>query len=224
MGGLGSMLFSSDADHLLLVPIQRMIAKMETIKDNPLEAMKLGDLEYRREEVEKTRLKEELANKSRFKRMMSVFERKASHPTETIILEKTIIKLGIFLAVSFGEAGAEIVGRHLKGNHMVELAALAPGQVENAIICFCGIRHFPALLEALGVRVTLFVNNIAEIVHAVVDEYNGFANKNYGDSFLLVWCISNHQTELRRRVSDNAVLAMIKIVSFVTRSKLLGEY
>ena len=30
---------------------------------------------------------------------------------ETIILEKTIIKLGGLLALGFGEAGAEIIGR-----------------------------------------------------------------------------------------------------------------
>ena len=33
----------------------------------------------------------------------------------------------------------------------------------------------------------LFVNNIAEIVHAIVDRYAGAANKNIGDAFLLVW-------------------------------------
>jgi len=33
----------------------------------------------------------------------------------------------------------------------------------------------------------LFVNNIAEIVHTVVDRYAGAANKNIGDAFLLVW-------------------------------------
>lgn len=33
----------------------------------------------------------------------------------------------------------------------------------------------------------LFVNEIAEIVHGIVDRYSGAANKNIGDAFLLVW-------------------------------------
>ena len=33
----------------------------------------------------------------------------------------------------------------------------------------------------------LFVNEIAEIVHSIVDHFSGAANKNIGDAFLLVW-------------------------------------
>jgi len=33
----------------------------------------------------------------------------------------------------------------------------------------------------------MFVNEIAETVHGIVDHYNGSANKNIGDAFLLVW-------------------------------------
>lgn len=33
----------------------------------------------------------------------------------------------------------------------------------------------------------LFVNNIGEVVHTMVDRYGGAANKNIGDAFLLVW-------------------------------------
>ena len=33
----------------------------------------------------------------------------------------------------------------------------------------------------------LFVNEIGEIVHGIVDHFSGAANKNIGDAFLLVW-------------------------------------
>ena len=33
----------------------------------------------------------------------------------------------------------------------------------------------------------LFVHNIAEIVHAIVDRYAGAAKKNIDDASLLVW-------------------------------------
>lgn len=36
----------------------------------------------------------------------------------------------------------------------------------------------------------LFVNNIGEVVHSMVDRYAGAANKNIGDAFLLVWKVS----------------------------------
>lgn len=33
---------------------------------------------------------------------------------ETVMLEKTIIKLGGLLALGFGEAGAEVIGQNMK--------------------------------------------------------------------------------------------------------------
>lgn len=33
----------------------------------------------------------------------------------------------------------------------------------------------------------LFVNEIGEICHGIVDHFSGSANKNIGDAFLLVW-------------------------------------
>ena len=42
----------------------------------------------------------------------------------------------------------------------------------------------------------LFVNNIAEIVHSMVDRYCGAANKNIGDAFLLVWKIADKEYKL----------------------------
>jgi len=32
-----------------------------------------------------------------------------------------------------------------------------------------------------------FVNEIADLVHGVVDRYSGTPNKNIGDTFLFVW-------------------------------------
>ena len=40
----------------------------------------------------------------------------------------------------------------------------------------------------------LFVNTIAEIVHGLVDQYAGNANKNIGDAFLVVWKIPEKDT------------------------------
>ena len=32
-----------------------------------------------------------------------------------------------------------------------------------------------------------FVNQIAEIIHGVVDEFHGSPNKNSGEQFLVIW-------------------------------------
>merc|ERR1719254_459784 len=51
---IGAMVFSHDANVLVLQPIERMISKVERIRDNPLYAMKLGDETYReKQEQEK---------------------------------------------------------------------------------------------------------------------------------------------------------------------------
>ena len=42
----------------------------------------------------------------------------------------------------------------------------------------------------------VFVNEVAEIVHGLVDAYGGSANKNIGDAFLLVWKIPDKALEL----------------------------
>lgn len=64
---------------------------------------------------------------------------------------------------------------------------MIPGNKIIAIFGFCDIRQFTDTTEILQEDVMTFVNEIAEIVHSVVDTFSGAANKNIGDAFLLVW-------------------------------------
>jgi len=64
---------------------------------------------------------------------------------------------------------------------------LLPGLKCMCIFGFCDIRRFTDATEVLQEGVMLFVNEIGEIVHGVVDRFQGAANKNIGDAFLLVW-------------------------------------
>lgn len=225
--GLGAMSFSSDANQLLLNPIERMIAKMETIKDNPLEAMKLGDREYRLEELAQTRLQENLAKKGQLSRCLWLHyqNRKVKEPMETVILEKTIIKLGGLLALGFGEAGAEIIGQNMKGGHSAGVNAMVPGQKVDAIIGFCNIRHFSVVTEVLKENVMLFVNLVGEIVHGCVDDYHGAPNKNIGDAFLLVWRLPTQSSEQKTmKLADMATMSFVRIVAAINQSPVLAEY
>ena len=63
------------------------------------------------------------------------------------------------------------------------------------IFGFCDIRRFTDVTEILQEDVMLFVNEIGEIVHGIVDKYSGAANKNIGDAFLLVWKFADDMIE-----------------------------
>mmetsp|Transcript_82466 Transcript_82466/g.143112 ORF Transcript_82466/g.143112 Transcript_82466/m.143112 type:complete len:1083 (+) Transcript_82466:127-3375(+) len=224
--GIGAMTFSNDANQLLLNPIERMIAKMETIKDNPLEAMKLGDFEYRREEIENAKRKEQLAKRGRcWKFWYRAHQMKeVKRPMETVILEKTIIKLGGLLALGFGEAGAEIIGQNMQGGHSAGVNAMVPGQKVDAIIGFCNIRSFTDATEVLKEKVMLFVNQVGEIVHGCVDDYHGAPNKNIGDAFLLVWRLSGVSMDRQTKLADMAIMSFVRIIAAINKSPVLAEY
>jgi len=224
--GIGAASFYANANQLLLNPIERMVAKMEAIKDNPLEAIKLGDLEYRREEIENAKRKEQLAKMTKFQKLvyLGCNLKKVREPMETVILEKTIIKLGGLLALGFGEAGAEIIGQNMKGGHSAGVDAMVPGHKVDAIIGFCNIRNFTLATEVLKEKVMVFVNQVGEIVHGCVDDFHGAPNKNIGDAFLIVWRLAGVPPEKQPKLADMAIMSFIKIVAEINKSRVLAVY
>ncbi|CAD8077335.1 unnamed protein product [Paramecium sonneborni] len=113
-----------------------------------------------------------------------------SQQRETIKIENAIIKIGALLALGFGDAGSAIIGTNMASSGDVN--PMLPGKKKWAIYGFCDIRNFTDATEVLQKDVMVFVNSIAEIVHIMVNRYQGSANKNIGDAFLLVWKISDH--------------------------------
>lgn len=71
---------------------------------------------------------------------------------------------------------------------------MIPGNKVVAIFGFCDIRSFTKLTNVLQERIIVFVNEIADIVHGTVDKFSGAANKNIGNSFLLVWKFEEEDT------------------------------
>lgn len=63
---------------------------------------------------------------------------------------------------------------------------MLPGKKIVAVFGFCDIRNFTDTTEVLQEEIMIFVNTIAQVVHNTVDSFNGSANKNVGDAFLLV--------------------------------------
>lgn len=120
---------------------------------------------------------------------------------ETVIIENAIIKIGTLLALGFGDAGSEIIGSNMAKSGDVD--PMIPGKKKCAIYGFCDIRNFTDATEVLQEDVMLFVNSIGEIVHAMVDRYQGAANKNIGDAFLLVWKLADDIYEIND--ADNTI-------------------
>merc|ERR1719502_948016 len=145
-------------------------------------------------------------------------------PMETLILEKTIIKIGSLLALGFGEAGANIIEHNMSGVDSAMVTAMVEGTRVECIIGTCRIRDFSTATEVLRGRVMTFVNQIAEIVHGVVDELHGAANKNNGEYFLLIWRTSELNENYSQKLADMSMLAFTRILGAIHRSPVLAEY
>jgi len=153
---------------------------------------------------------------------------KTPEPMETVILERTIIKLGSLLALGFGEAGGEAIGQSMaaSGTEMSSGAvnAMIPGKRVEAIFGFCDIRNFAEATEVLEDHVMVFVNRIACVVHTCVNEFLGSPSQNLGDAFLLVWCLSDYDSIKRRKLIDCSIVSFAKIIANISKSPMIAEY
>lgn len=176
---VGSVMFTADANRLVVNPVEKMIKRVESIRANPLTAIKMADEEFRNEMLQKQR--------ASYDRRPKCLRSKPTQPSETLVLEKTIIKLGSLLALGFGEAGANIVAQNMGGDDTAGVNAMVPGTRVTCIIGVARVSNFSTATEVLQVKIMTFVNQIAEIIHGVVNAHHGAPNKNNGDYFLVIW-------------------------------------
>ena len=90
---------------------------------------------------------------------------------ETQILESILGKIGTLLALGFGEAGSQIIAKNMSMSKSNEVNPMLPGNKLISIFGFCDIRNFTDATEVLQEGVMLFVNEIGEIVHGIVDQF-----------------------------------------------------
>jgi len=195
---IGSIVFTDDAQVLVLDPIDRMMNMVEAVAKDPLCKYNLSGNDDGHEEEQETKL-----------------------------LEKTIEKITGLLRVGFGEAGAGIISANLQsnGSNNSTISALLPGQRVYALVGFCDIHHFEECLLALNQDVLNFVNSIAEIVHFNVHRWGGQCNKNLGNAFVIVWRIGDEvsilqsQQDIRkgRMSTDNS----LKVSSKSSKNKVI---
>lgn len=151
-----------------------------------------------------------------------------------MILEQTIVKIGALLALGFGEAGSKVIADNM--GHGGDVDPMIPGTKILAVFGFCIINQFSECTEALQEDVMLFVNEVADIVHTMVDQYSGACNKNIGEAFLLVWKFQDVEFDdetgelvlkKNNRVSataDMAVVSFCKCICMVRKSYKLSKY
>jgi len=99
--------------------------------------------------------------------------------------------------VGFGEAGASMIAKNLgdSSGGRLNLMGSGSGSMIKSIFGFCDVRQFTDTTECLQEEVMLFVNRIAFILHDIVVQCSGAANKNIGDAFLLMWKLDDKMQE-----------------------------
>ena len=140
---------------------------------------------------------------------------------ETTYLLAAIIKIGSLMKVGFGEAGAAIIAKNLlesSGKSDGKLNLMGSGTMIRSIFGFCDVRQFTDTTECLQEEVMLFVNRIAHILHSIVVQCSGNANKNIGDAFLLTWKLDEHLTTHEiSLLADQALVAFCKALIELSR-------
>lgn len=81
---LGSLMISRDINILAIRPIERMIRKVNQIATNPLSS-----------------------------KDQTLLNSKEVNTNETLVIENAITKIGILLALGFGEAGSSIIAKNM---------------------------------------------------------------------------------------------------------------
>jgi len=248
---VASMFITSDANDIILRPLESMMLKVNLIKINPLMAKELQNDAMRCEEVEKEinlrgstsgEQLGDLSGSTMMGRALTVLtpKKKKKEPTkvnqamETRILENTIIKLGMLLMLGFGEGGVHIVARNMGSDDSewvdgkVEARAwvngMLPGQRVDCLIGISRIGDFELITEVLQCEIMSFVNRVAEIVHGAVDSFHGSPNKVSDGVFLIIWPTGGLDNANRAKMCDMAVIAFVRIFAAVHSSRMLYGY
>ena len=187
---MGIQLFSHDVQSLVISPIEKMVDLVKKISDNPL------GVNYK---------------------LLSAKE--LADGMETALLLQTVNKMGTLMRISFGDAGAAIIASNLSAGES-KLNLLGGGQQIVSIFGFCDVRQFTDTTECLQEEVMLFVNRIAHILHGIVVQCSGAANKNIGDAFLLTWKLNDELTDDETSViADKALLCFCKTIVELNRGQ-----
>jgi len=167
--------FETDAQQLVLSPIEQMMEMINMVADDPLEEFEFADMggtgEYELKVV-------------------------------ALAIQKITSLLRIGFGVAGAEIISKNMSvEHGQGQG---LDPMIPGKRMYAIFGFCDIHEFDMCTEVLEDEIMTFVNSVARIVHEQVTRWGGTCNKNLGNAFLMIWRIGDEDelgdTNARKRL------------------------
>lgn len=180
----GLAVLRSDADRLVLDPLQRMLKIVVRYAETPLsqtpsQSLKKTGSNHRDGGVEDEEL-DQLGN----------------YETEQLI--NAIAKITDLLRKCWGVAGAGIISSNLartQDGKTVVFNPTVPGKRVYALFGFVTIDGFSSQLRALNKDVMILINDVAKVVHDEVYRWalgdSGQCNKNLGAAFLMVFRIGD---------------------------------
>mmetsp|Transcript_14770 Transcript_14770/g.30393 ORF Transcript_14770/g.30393 Transcript_14770/m.30393 type:complete len:953 (+) Transcript_14770:93-2951(+) len=170
--------FESDAQQLVLSPIEQMMEMISMVADDPLEEFEFASMggtgEYELKVV-------------------------------ALAIQKITSLLRIGFGVAGAEIISKNMSvEHGQGQG---LDPMIPGKRMYAIFGFCDIHEFDMCTEVLEDEIMTFVNSVARIVHEQVTRWGGTCNKNLGNAFLMIWRIGD-EDELENPNTRKKLAAM----------------
>eukprot|EP00929_Paragymnodinium_shiwhaense_P089284 TRINITY_DN49450_c0_g1_i1.p1 TRINITY_DN49450_c0_g1~~TRINITY_DN49450_c0_g1_i1.p1 ORF type:complete len:1273 (-),score=200.64 TRINITY_DN49450_c0_g1_i1:135-3953(-) len=220
-------MFASDSETLVLKPLEIMMLKVHMIRMNPLVAATLADDAMRKQDLTEKR-RQEWAKQSTWKKLkrclMCTSESHDRTPNETAVLERTLVKLGMLLALGFGTAGMDIISNNMKEQDSVSINAMVDGTTVECFLCHVQVADFWELADALQEGALTLVTQLAEIVHGVAISWFGAPSRNNGDTFLVVWTVDADGSEGTTKMADMALSAACYMLAGVHRCGRLAKY
>ena len=180
---VGTQMFTSDAQKLVIRPIERMVGLVRALAVNPLAAVQRG--------VGTAEASKRPWWKLVLQRLRLLPDDSVGY--ETALLERTVAKIGALLHIGFGEAGAEIIAGNIGSGG--DINPMVRGKKIWGVYAFCDIRKFTDTTECLQEDVMVFVNTVGAITHGAVHQFAGAPNKNIGDAFLFVWKLPDYSSK-----------------------------
>jgi hypothetical protein len=223
---VGAMTFNSDAQRLVLDPIEEMMAIVTKFSEDPSSPFDVG----------------------------ASFDEGGrdgkGQQYETRQITNTIKKIGELLRIGFGVAGSAIVKENLSAAKVAGSRAKKvkeedntdinlmdnPGKRIYSVFGFCMIEDFDHATEQLGDGIMGFVNDVASVVHKNVNDWGGECNKNLGGSFLMTWKVPEEYTkgdlndlDVSRipyiaKIADKALIGFLKVIADLNRDPNILKY
>jgi hypothetical protein len=223
---LGAFCFSKDTKSLVLEPLDSMVKKIKRISKNPAKAKQENEIE------EYFTLLKDIERRNNSGCCSGDTGEKKN--IETIILDKTIVKIGSLLAMGYGEAGSDIIEKNLRNNNG-EINPMSPGENIVGVYAYFNFMYNSDVLDTLQHTYSIVMNEVLQIISEICIEKGVYNTKNVGDGVLVVWKLDEKffavdekgnltldNCDEVNQVIDCAVIFIIQLIMRVQTSKSIS--